>query len=324
MVGAFCQKREELMMSSRIVYSIIVPHQNMPDLLQRCLDSIPERDDVQIIVVDDNSDPSVVDFDRFPGADRKDVEVVFDKQGRGLGHVRNVGLEHVKGKWVLFCDSDDFFAEGFPIILDEMADAEEDLVIFGLRSVLSEDPTIPAHRTDYVNQYIGQYLHGDYDESSLRYRIPIVMCKLFRREIIERYAIRCDETHWGNDIYFSARYACVSPRIRVTERIGYVITVRKGSLISNFCGTRAEVSDRLQEALKAERLYAKYGLKPKSGLLSNRFLWITYRKHGFMWCLRTCLSFLFRPYLFEAMSLFLTKRAVEKSGIKTAFRTLTA
>ena len=111
-----------------IVYSIIVLHQNMPDLLQRSLDSIPERDDVQVIVVDDISDPAVVDFDHFPGMDRKDVEIVFDKQGRGLGNVRNVGLDHAKGKWVLFCDSDDFFAEDFPAILDEMADAEEDLI----------------------------------------------------------------------------------------------------------------------------------------------------------------------------------------------------
>ena len=300
--------------AKEIVYSIIVPHQNMPDLLQRCLDSIPEREDVQVIVVDDNSDPTLVDFAHFPGADRKDVEVVFDKQGRGLGHVRNVGMDHARGKWVLFCDSDDYFAEDFPMILNEMADAEEDLVFFGIRSVLSENPSIPASRTEYVNQYIGDYLHNDHDESNLRFRFPIVMCKLFRRDIIERYTIRCDETHWGNDIYFSAWYACVSPRIRVTERIGYVITVRKGSLISNFCGTRAEFLVRLQEALKAERLSARYRFpKPKSGTLSNLFLWIAYKKNGFKWCLRTCFSFLFRPYLFKALSLFLMKRVLEKT-----------
>ena len=38
-----------------INYSIIIPHKNIPNLLQRCLDSIPNREDVQIIVVDDNS-----------------------------------------------------------------------------------------------------------------------------------------------------------------------------------------------------------------------------------------------------------------------------
>lgn len=299
------------------VYSIIIPHKNIPDLLQRCLDSIPERDDVQVIVVDDNSDPALVDFEHFPGAERKNVELVFDKRGRGAGGARNIGLEKAKGKWVLFCDSDDFFAEDFPVILNEMADAEEDLVFFGLRSVLSDNPSIQEHRTAYVNQFIWKYLHQDHVEGDLRCCFPIVTCKLFRKDIIERYNIRCSETFWGNDIYFSARYACVSPRIRVTDKIGYVITVRQGSLVSNFCGTRAEVLDRLQEALKAERLFARNRLpKPSTGSLSTRFLWIAYRRHGFLWCLGTCFSFLFRPHLFKAMFLFLIKRVLDGDVVK--------
>ena len=36
-------------------YTIIIPHKNIPLLLQRCLDSVPLRNDVQIIVVDDGS-----------------------------------------------------------------------------------------------------------------------------------------------------------------------------------------------------------------------------------------------------------------------------
>ena len=49
-----------------INYTVIIPHKNIPELLQRCLDSIPERDDIQVIVVDDNSDESRVSFDHFP------------------------------------------------------------------------------------------------------------------------------------------------------------------------------------------------------------------------------------------------------------------
>ena len=58
-----------------ILYSIIIPHKDIPCLLQRCLDSIPPRDDVQIIVADDDSSPDVVDFAHFPGSDRADVEI---------------------------------------------------------------------------------------------------------------------------------------------------------------------------------------------------------------------------------------------------------
>lgn len=36
-------------------YSFIIPHHNSPDLLNRYLKSIPQREDIEIIVVDDNS-----------------------------------------------------------------------------------------------------------------------------------------------------------------------------------------------------------------------------------------------------------------------------
>ena len=46
-----------------IRYSIIIPHYNSFLLLRRCLDSIPKREAVQVIVVDDNSDKKeLLDF----------------------------------------------------------------------------------------------------------------------------------------------------------------------------------------------------------------------------------------------------------------------
>lgn len=36
-------------------YSIIIPHYNIPHLLERCLWTIPKRSDTQIVVVDDKS-----------------------------------------------------------------------------------------------------------------------------------------------------------------------------------------------------------------------------------------------------------------------------
>ena len=57
----------------RFKYSIIIPHKNIPVLLQRCLDSIPIRDDIQIVIVDDNSSSEIVDFDNFPGMQRNNT-----------------------------------------------------------------------------------------------------------------------------------------------------------------------------------------------------------------------------------------------------------
>lgn len=53
-----------------ILYSIIIPHYNVPELLQRCLNSIPNLPSFQIIIVDDCSDGKIVDFRCFPGMER--------------------------------------------------------------------------------------------------------------------------------------------------------------------------------------------------------------------------------------------------------------
>lgn len=68
---------------SQIIYSILIPHKNTPDLLQYCLDSIPVRDDVQVIVVDDNSDADKVDFGHFPQWAGEHFEYYLTEEGRG-------------------------------------------------------------------------------------------------------------------------------------------------------------------------------------------------------------------------------------------------
>ena len=61
-----------------ILYSIIIPHYNIPELLQRCLNSIPDLPSFQVIIVDDCSDGKIVDFRYFPGMERENVKCIFD------------------------------------------------------------------------------------------------------------------------------------------------------------------------------------------------------------------------------------------------------
>lgn len=99
-----------------ITYSFVIPHHNTPDLLQRLVDSIPQRDDIEIIVVDDNSDN-----DKKANICRSDVKIIYiDKaHTRGAGHARNIGMDAATGKWILFPDADDFYKPDFITVLDE-------------------------------------------------------------------------------------------------------------------------------------------------------------------------------------------------------------
>ena len=92
-------------------FSFIIPHKNVPELLKKLLDSIPVRDDTEVIVVDDHSDPSIVDFVNFPGLKRRNTKCIFLDESRGAGYARNVGIDNASGKWLLFADSDDSYTE---------------------------------------------------------------------------------------------------------------------------------------------------------------------------------------------------------------------
>ena len=113
-----------------INYSFIIPHKNCPELLQRCIDSIPERDDIQVIVVDDNSEE-----DKKPDLrSHKNLQVILldATRSKGAGRARNVGLDHAIGKWLVFADSDDFFVTNLSELLDKYVNDSHDIIYFNV------------------------------------------------------------------------------------------------------------------------------------------------------------------------------------------------
>ncbi|MDR2424935.1 MAG: glycosyltransferase [Prevotellaceae bacterium] len=208
-------------------YTIIIPHKNIPDLLQRCLDSIPERDDIQIIIVDDNSIPTKVDFNAFPGLNRKNTEVYFTKEDKGAGYARNTGMKHAKGKWLIFADADDFFMPCFNEILELYKDNVHDIVYFKTTSVDSD--TFQYHnRSEYLNYILSKI------QRTKNWNLAIILTppwgKFIKRSLIEHNNIRFQETQYSNDVFFSMRVA-ISDSIKIISNdILYCVTYRTGSL----------------------------------------------------------------------------------------------
>ena len=239
-----------------INYTIIIPTKDIPSLLRRCLNSIPNRYDVQIIVIDDNSDPDIVDFDNYPGSDDPRIEIYYNKENKGAGYARNIGLKHAQGKWVLFADSDDFFTEEISLILDEYIDTDFDVIYFKATSV--DSVTLePSIRAIGFNKYVDLYLNKEIDELEIGLNYCVPWGKIIRRSIIDKYALKYSETKASNDVYFATQLSLVSKNIFADNRSLYCITFRHGSLT-----TTPSVSllyDRLNERLKSNQLLIQTG-----------------------------------------------------------------
>ena len=291
-------------------FSIIIPHKDIPDLLQRCLDSIPARDDIEVIVVDDNSDPRKVDFSNFPKWQGAQYEYYLTKEGKGAGYARNVGLGHAQGRWIIFADADDFFTENFNDLLNEVAHAEEDIVFFDYINVLSDDITKQVEERTHYRSYIADYLNGDH-QSEFRLRADFVVpwCKFVKRKLIEENQIRFDEVMWGQDVYFSGQVGYTAKDIRVCNKIGYVVTTRKGSVMDGFCSTAEDFRVRLIGNLKCDRLFQEqYGPRVRSDL----WLGAVCRKKGVLHCAKLCMANIFYPRVFWPTALFLARVAITK------------
>jgi glycosyltransferase involved in cell wall biosynthesis len=93
--------------------SVIIPTYNRADLIPFAIDSVLQQtySDFEIIVVDDGSTDDTEAVVRAYG-DR--VRYVWTTNG-GTGHARNVGMEHARGKYFTFLDSDDLL---YPYALD--------------------------------------------------------------------------------------------------------------------------------------------------------------------------------------------------------------
>lgn len=246
---------------SEILYSIIIPHKNIPDLLKRCINSIPDRNDLEVLIVDDNSSKANRKKLYNVSALRQNIKLFFYDDDRGAGYARNIGLENSLGKWIIFADADDFFNFCFDELLEDLKDNQSDVIYFNANSV-DTNSYLPRNRADHLNLYIHNYIHkkGDY-ESCLRYKFGEPWSKMVKKSLIEKYNIRFDETPIHNDTTFSYLIGFYAKDISVDNRAAYCITVRSGSITKSI--TEEKELTRIKVFGRAYKFYEAHGIPVK-------------------------------------------------------------
>ncbi|MGS2738016.1 glycosyltransferase family 2 protein [Sinomicrobium sp. M5D2P17] len=279
------------MKPNKIKISIIVPHYNVPALLQRCIDSIPQRDDLEVIIVDDKSSAELVDFDNFPGKNRDNVRVFFQKENKGGGAARNVGLENAKGEWLLFADSDDFFHSCLNDVIEEYKDSDADLIFFNANSVDTDTLRPTKNRAQHLQNFIDLYRNEpEKGLLQLKYLFGEPWAKMVKREIIVQNHIRFDETIIHNDTTFSYCVGYYSDNIIVDDRTVYCITVRLGS-VSTARISEAKIKTRVSVFARANKFFLDRQIPAQWNILYRQMAWLKLNdKRLYKECLEICES----------------------------------
>lgn len=214
-------------------YSVIIPHHNTPDLLERCLKSIPERVDIQVLVIDDNSDPQYAEQIRQVCKQRSNVRLTETKEGLGAGYARNVALKQADDcRWLLFADADDYFTPEAWEHFDDHRDDTTELIYFYSTCVYS-DTGLPGDRHLKMKNRIDDYLTNPYHttEGYLRYNYYEPVAKMIRAGVVFDNHILFEQTRWGNDVHFSTLVGVYARTVAAYPDEVYCVTISHGSLV---------------------------------------------------------------------------------------------
>ena len=232
--------------------SIIIPHHNRSRMLIELLHSIPQRADIEIIVVDDHSDtpPDSAHLHSIhPG-----VRLMHQSQDqRYAGAARNAGLQHALGEWVFFADSDDLISTaGFKAVLDDLPQSQSDLIHARATSITQDREQ--GHRHKATNLLLDMAEKTPF--CLVQFYPP--WCKFIRRSLLVNGGITFDAVRVSNDVMFSVRtfLASMSPTIR-SETV-YVIREGHPSLTSR--ASVASITERLTVLRRYNALLMQYGL----------------------------------------------------------------
>lgn len=251
------------------LFSIIIPHYTIPDLLMRCLKSIPVSEEIQVIVVDDNSLDADTYLERYPELSRPYLEFIRTTKGGGAGYARNIGLEHAKGKWLLFADADDFFLENMYDIIRSHVDSEADIIYYKVKNVMSDDIYKSIKNVDHLNKFVEEYIETGNDKY-LRYQYGQPWCKMIRKELVDNYHLRFDEIQYGNDTFFSVFAGYYARLIEAVDSELYVYTYRPESLSSIYLSKPNELNERADAAFRIEKYFYQHNVSVE---LFTPFVW---------------------------------------------------
>lgn len=214
-----------------MLISIIIPVYNVEKFLRECLDSVMAQTmtDFEALLVDDGSPDRAGEIcDEYAARDARFR--VFHTPNQGVCAARNLALEHARGKYVYFLDSDDWL---HPERLHQLlaGGMSEDGISFAPGMEVFADRTVnqpmPVLRAEGGFEACAPVIA----ELMRRDCFGWVWCKLFSKKIIDEHRIRFSKDQLPlDDEIFTAEYCRHINRIYTDDRPFYYYRFVPGTL----------------------------------------------------------------------------------------------
>ena len=253
---------------SKTLISIIVPIYNVENYLRQCLDSIMNQtyQNFECLLINDGSPDNSADICReYVSKDSRFR--YFEKENGGVSSARNLGIEHSKGEYITFIDSDDWVESDYvEILYDELIKENADIAVSTYKRFEMGDNCWYVHafqrgydKKVFTNKKLmDELLFLDGFDNSYRF----VSGKLVHRNMLENIAFNV-ATPYGEDMEFWFKIYMVSDRVVYVNKETY--NYRTDERISKHFTLDAVRSD-VQQRLNFIALLSSRGIDTKGYL----------------------------------------------------------
>lgn len=235
--------------------TIIVPFhlsdsEKRAPMMDKLVQSIPDRSDIEVIMVDDQSET------QYTPPERTHPVVLLKQQGsdRYAGRARSAGLKAAKGEWICFADSDDYFTSDFPKIIDTLPTTKEQQVLFFCES--RKENGDEAGRNLYPNH--SAYLFALTKDHRFLTNHYVPWGRIIRKSHIQQNQLDFCSRRYANDVRFSTTLALTQPTTKVAPYVGYCVLEADNSLMTNF--SSAAFKNRFGAHIEANKRLKKGGM----------------------------------------------------------------
>ncbi|HZV53739.1 MAG TPA: glycosyltransferase [Rhodocyclaceae bacterium] len=205
------------------VLSLVIPVYNVAPFLDRFLGSIvaQDLDGMEVIVVDDGSTDACPEILARYAASCPRMRVIRQENG-GLSAARNTGIDHARGEYVAFADSDDFIEPGYYRDLLTLAQTHGLDMTHGngLYHFEGRQADFPIYTDDLTTAVMAgrEVLRKRLGEKTF---LHMVWLQLYRRDFIDRLGLRFVPGLIHEDVLWTTRAFMAAQRVAYAPTPGY-------------------------------------------------------------------------------------------------------
>ena len=224
-------------MPNQPLISVIIPVYNTEKYISDCLNSLISQTEknIEILAVDDGSTDNSLKILQQYAALHSNIKV-FSQKNAGPGVARNLALRKAKGKYIMFCDSDDMYK---PTICQEMAQIMEnkrvDFAICDMESL--ENKTTISNIRQKGFQIINPNLFPEIAVG--------IICFIFRTDVLRKYEILFPPSFYAEDVAFIYKYIFISRQFFALDKKLYILRHRADSLTQSLTKNNPKIMSNL-------------------------------------------------------------------------------